>query len=163
MVVWFWFKAAGNNSWNQNQTTIKTFVCPSDFTTWNSYPNAGTSYAFNVMVFGQGSSWDQSPGSLVNSMPDGTSNTVTFAERYRLCQPSSGGHTDPVWAANPWSTPNGMWAVGGVGYTSSGNSTVSGYYPDWNQGIPFQKAPAASAGNWYVMQSAHTGTTNAAL
>ncbi len=158
------YKAAGNNSWNQQDTLIKPYVCPSDPTQWSSYKNGGTSYAFNVMVFSGGTGWgtDQKPGGVVNSMPDGTSNTVIFAERYRLCQPSSGGHTDPVWAANPWSTPNGPWAVAGFGYTSA-NIGLNGYYPDWNQGIPFQTSPSAAACNWYVTQSGHTGTMNAGM
>jgi len=172
------YKAAGNNSWNQNNTPIKTFVCPSDPTVWNNYPQGGTSYAFNVWVFSGGKGWgsDQSPGSFLTAMPDGTSNTVIFAERYRLCQPSSGGHTDPVWAAHPWSTPNGPWAVAGFGYTTwsgggnnygagSGGGNLNGYYPDYStfgQGpggnLAFQTSPAASSCNWYATQSGHTGS-----
>jgi prepilin-type N-terminal cleavage/methylation domain-containing protein len=158
------FKAAGNDSWNQNNTAIKTFVCPSDITVWNSYINGGTSYAFNVAVFSGGGGWgsDQKAGTVVTAMPDGSSQTVMFGERYRLCQPSSGGHTDPVWASNPWVTPNGPWAVPAFGYTSA-NIGLGGYYPDWNQGIPFQASPSVSACNWYVLQSGHTGTMNVGL
>jgi len=72
--------AAGNNSWNQNNTPVKTFVCPSDTTSWTSYPQGGTSYAWNVWVFSGGIGWggDQKPGGLLNAMPDGTANTVIF-------------------------------------------------------------------------------------
>jgi len=163
------YTAAGNNSWNQNNTPIKTFTCPADPTVWNSYPNGGVSYAWNVWVFSGGKGWgsDQNPGSIVVSMPDGTSNTVLFAERYKLCQPSSGGHTDPVWAAHPWSTPNGPWAVAAFGYTSwsngGGGGNLSGYYPDWNQGIPFQTAPSPASCNWYVTQGNHTNAMVAGL
>jgi len=177
------YKAAGNNSWNQNNTLIKTFICPSDATTWTSYINGGTNYAYNVWVFGGNVGWgsDQKPGSFITAMPDGTSNTVTFAERYKLCQPSSGGHTDPVWAAHPWSTPNGPWAVAGFGYTSwsnasgianvpNGGGNLNGYYPDyWTHGngpggsIPFQTSPSAANCNWYAMQGAHSGTMQVAL
>jgi prepilin-type N-terminal cleavage/methylation domain-containing protein len=173
------YKLAGNNSWNQNNTFIKPYNCPSDFTTWNSYPQGGTNYAWNVWVFMGGKGWgaDATPGSLVTAMPDGTSQTVIFAERYKLCQPSSGGHTDPVWAAHPWSTPNGPWAVAAFGYTSwssgppqglpngsngAGGGNISGYYPDYasrGQGpggnIPFQTAPSAANCNWYVTQGPH--------
>jgi len=175
------YKAAGNNSWNQNNTPIKTFVCPSDGTVWNSYPQGGTNYAWNVWVFSGGIGWggDQKPGGLMSSMSDGTSNTVIFAERYRLCQPSSGGHTDPVWAAHPWSTPNGPWAVAGFGYTSwsnkvemqlpngaapNGGGNLQDYYPDyWTHGqgpggsLPFATAPSAATCNWYATQGAHSG------
>jgi len=171
-------RAAGNNSWNQNNTPVKTFVCPSDFTTWPSYPNGGTNYAWNVWVFQGRSGWgtDGAGGTLMTSMPDGTSQTVVFAERYRLCQPSSGGHTDPVWAAHPWSTPNGPWAVAAFGYTTwsggrngyypgvtTGNGNLNGYYPDYftaGQGpggnIPFQSSPSAANCNWYATQGPHS-------
>jgi len=172
------YKAAGNNSWNQNNTLIKTYVCPSDPTVWTSYQNGGTSYAWNVWVFSGGVGWggDQKPGSITSSMPDGTSQTVLFGERYRLCQPSSGGHTDPVWAAHPWSSPNSVWAVGGFGWTSWSNNTgiggmpngggnLNGYYPDyWTHGqgpggsLPFQTSPSAANCNWYALQGAHSGT-----
>jgi prepilin-type N-terminal cleavage/methylation domain-containing protein len=171
------YKAAGNNSWNMNNTRIKTFHCPSDATVWNSYPDGGVNYAWNVWIFQNTAQWGQDgkPGDLVTGMPDGTSNTVMFAERYKLCQPSSGGHTDPVWAAHPWSTPNGPWAVAAFGYTSWSNNTgiggmpngggnLNGYYADyWTHGsgpggsIPFQVAPSASQCNWYATQSPHAG------
>jgi len=118
-------KLCGNNSWNQNNTMVKTFHCPSDPTKWTSYPTGGVSYAWNVWVFSGGIGWggDQKPASLSASMPDGTSNTVIFSERYKYCNPSWGGHTDPVWAAHPWSTPNGPWAVAAFGYTSWSNAS----------------------------------------
>jgi len=153
------FQQAGNNSANQASQIVKTFVCPSDATgsnnSWNGW--GSTNYAANVWVF-KPLDWggQQGQGTLLTAMPDGTSNTVAFAERYRLCQPSWGGHTDPVWAAHPWSSPNGVWAIGGFGYTAS--SVAGGYYPDYvNSNNTFQTAPSASACNWYVTQSAHTG------
>jgi prepilin-type N-terminal cleavage/methylation domain-containing protein len=182
------YKAAGNNSWNQNNTFIKTFNCPTDSTSWNSYPQGGTNYAFNVWVFQGNRTWgsDGAPGGIVSSMPDGTTNTVIFAERYKLCQPSSGGHTDPVWAAHPWSTPNGPWAVAGFGYTSwsnnvginnslgqgigNGGGNLNGYYPDyWTHGqgpggtLPFQTSPSAANCNWYAPQGAHGGVMLATM
>jgi len=168
----------GNNSWNGNAIGVKTFVCPSDASVWTAFPNSGTNYAWNVMVF-QGSSagWGTDGGktSLVNSMPDGTSQTVIFGERYKYCSPTSGGHTDPIWAANPWSTPNSVWAVAGFGWTTWSNNpgiagvpnyngNLNGYYADfWTHGqgpggsIPFQVAPSAANCNWYALQGAHTG------
>jgi prepilin-type N-terminal cleavage/methylation domain-containing protein len=168
------YRAAGNNSWNQANTRIKTFHCPSDSTVWNSYPDGGTNYAWNVWIFMGGAGWnaDAKPGSLLSAMPDGTSNTVMWVERYKLCQPSTSGHTDPVWAAQPWYTPNGPWAVAAFGYNtwSVGGSGVSGgggnlgqYYPDYSTGgqgpggnLAFQTAPSAANCNWYAAQSAHS-------
>jgi len=185
------YKQAGNNSANltpQYNINVKTYICPSDSTKWNSYPNGGTNYAFNIWVFAGGIGWggDQKPGSLSASMPDGTSNTVIFAERYKLCQPSSGGHTDPVWAAHPWNSPNGPWAVGAFGYTSwsnnvgintssggampNGGGNLNGYYPDYythGQGpggnLAFQISPSATNCNWYATQGAHGGTMQVGL
>jgi len=162
------YRLANNNSVNQRMTIIKTYLCPSDssanrvqndiFNGWG----ASTNYAANAAVFTSGAgNIDQKPGSLLQSMPDGTSNTVIFAERYKECSPSSGGHTEPTWAAHPWNTPNDKWAIAGFGWTSSGVS--NGHYPDWNQGIPFQTAPSASACNWYVLQGAHSGSMQALL
>jgi prepilin-type N-terminal cleavage/methylation domain-containing protein len=170
------YRAAGNNSWNQNNTLVKPYVCPSDSTVWSSYQTGGTNYAWNIWVFQGTAGWgtDGAKNSLPNSMQDGTSNTVMFAERYKLCQPSSGGHTDPVWAAHPWSTPNGPWAVAAFGYTSwsnnpgiggipNGNGNLNGYYPDYythGQGpggnLAFQTTPTAANCNWYALQSPHS-------
>jgi prepilin-type N-terminal cleavage/methylation domain-containing protein len=164
---------AGNNSWNQNNQVIKTFVCPADPTqpanTWNGY--GMSSYAANLMVFQPGG-----PGTIQTAMIDGTSNTVMWAERYKYCGPSSGGHTDPAWAANPWSTPNGPWAIGIFGYTTATNrgysqygwGGLSGYYPDYgtsggSNGQPFQTGPVPSACNWYITQAGHSTSMNAGL
>jgi len=169
------YRAAGNNSWNQNNTMVKTFNCPSDASSWSSYPNGGTNYAWNVWVFQNSAGWgtDGRPGNIVTAMPDGSSQTVMWAERYKWCGPSSGGHTDPQWAAHPWSNGNSVWSVAGFGWTtwSSGNSGVnsgggnlSGYYPDFSsrgQGpggnIAFGTAPSAANCNWYATQGAHAG------
>jgi prepilin-type N-terminal cleavage/methylation domain-containing protein len=175
------FKAAGNNSWNVRETKIPIYSCPSDSSKWTAFPEGGTSYAFNLMVFGS-KPWGQDHGvgvnSLVGSMPDGTSNTVIFAERYKYCNPTWGGHTDPQWAAHPWSSGNGQWAVAAFGWTTASNSPW-GYpnfnhgeniYPDmgWSNGGPpsntaFQANPSAAACNWYLLQSGHSGVMNCGL
>jgi prepilin-type N-terminal cleavage/methylation domain-containing protein/prepilin-type processing-associated H-X9-DG protein len=75
---------------------VKLLICPSDPTVPGNYlttsgnlvngikvkSEAGfavTSYAANVLVF------TPTPKSLVNSMPNGTSNTSLFTERYTFC------------------------------------------------------------------------------
>jgi prepilin-type N-terminal cleavage/methylation domain-containing protein len=162
------YTACGTNSWNGNGSAVPIYVCPADPTVWNSFPNSGLSYGANGFVFFNGSGWNDTQskarGNLVTAMPDGTSNTVIIAERYRYCNPSWGGHTDPIWAANPWSTPNGGWAIGIFGWNTA-NLGVGGYYPDYgqNRGYPFQTAPAVSACDWYVMQGPHTGSMIAGL
>jgi prepilin-type N-terminal cleavage/methylation domain-containing protein len=194
-VVHFWilpyieqntiYVASGlNNSVNVNNngiynTPIKTYNCPSDATSWSTYQNGGSSYAFNLLVFmSQGGqwTWNHQPPGIAVAMPDGTSNTVLFAERYKYCQ-GTGTITDPVWAASPWYTPNSVWAIPAFGFTTASNSPVvsgytfpskgmnlSGYYPDLGEygsppagPQPFQTAPSATTCNSYVTQGAHSG------
>src|SRR5258708_29239969 len=95
-------------------------------------------------------------------MPAGTSNTVTWAERYENCSPSWGGVTMPAWALHPayvghgWDTPVIGWRDMGVGYDPSFNQgPVRGY--------PFQTAPAPSACDWFVGQSGHSGAMVVAM
>jgi prepilin-type N-terminal cleavage/methylation domain-containing protein len=183
------YVAAGNNSWNQTTAVIPIYNCPSDPTgtgnTWNTY--GSVTYAGNLGVFmprlgnqaaqgfGQNASINLAAGNLVTAMPDGSSQTVMFAERYRYCFPSWNGHTDPVWAANPWSTPNGQWALGLFGWNNQpflssswawGAGAAPNYLSNGNStglNIPFQVAPVASACNWWVTQSGHTGTMQVGL
>jgi len=166
------YKSAGNNSWNAQANLVKTYVCPSESSnasSWNSgYNNGLTNYAGNLMVFTSArGAWgtDNKPGSLITAMPDGTSNTVMFAERYKWCNPSWGGHTDPMWAAHPWSSPNGGWAVAAFGWEDNGGP---GYAPNFTDrhtlgNTPFQIAPTAAACDWWVVQGAHSGTMQAGL
>lgn len=74
---------------------VKLVICPSDPTTGNDITTSGnqvnginvkseagfgvSSYAGNVLVF------TPTPKSLLNSMPNGLSNTSIFAERYAFC------------------------------------------------------------------------------
>ena len=172
----------GNGVYN---TSVKTFNCPSDATSFSTYQNGGANYAFNLLVFmsqGGGWTWNHSPPGIAVSMPDGTSNTVLFAERYKYCN-GSGVPTDPVWAASPWYSPLSTMAIPAFGYTTASNSPVvsgltfpsrgmnlSGFYPDLGEygsppagPQPFQTAPSATACNTYVTQGAHTGVMLAGL
>jgi hypothetical protein len=69
------------------EMNVRLFVCPSDNTfnrdLYQPGPWGFASYAGNCLVFDPAGG----PGSptLENSMPDGTSNTVTFAERLKQC------------------------------------------------------------------------------
>jgi prepilin-type N-terminal cleavage/methylation domain-containing protein len=149
------YTQAGGNSANMAGSVIKSYNCPSDPTLpangHNGYPSisgwGNATYAGNIMVFNP-----SSPKDISAAMQDGTSNTVMFAERYSSCNPSWGGHTDPTWAAQQWSSPNGGWAVAGFGFTNYG----WGYYPAYYSGsTPFQVNPVPSVCNWYVLQSGH--------
>jgi len=147
---------------NVNQTIIKGFICPSD-PSLNSnlqrYNYASACYCANLAVFDP-----HGTGTITSSMPDGTSSTVIFAERYKVCAPTWGGYTGAGWAMHPadvghgWDSPVFGWREMGVGYDPSfthNNGSLTG--SPGNGQSTFQVAPAVSAADWYVTQSGHTG------
>jgi prepilin-type N-terminal cleavage/methylation domain-containing protein len=156
----------------ENSAPVKIFNCPSDPTTWNGHQTAGINYAANIPIFDP-----QGPKSIVTGMPKGTSTTVMFAERYKLCQPSTGGHTDATWGSGINGSDNGWWSIPGFGYQTYGNKNGGAFgwnggtggccWPDYTStgqssngnlgGIAFQVAPTTAACNWYVTQGPHTG------
>ena len=100
------------------------------------------------------------PGNVVQGMPNGTSNTVIFGERYKDCLPSSGGETTPQWAMHPnyppggghgWDTPVFGWHDMGGASDPSINGGV---------GIPFQVRPQPQLCVYQVLQGSHTGVMN---
>jgi len=88
--------ANGNASSNSAvyAAKVNVFLCPSD-SSLNSdtqrYGYSPTNYAINLLVTDPRRS-----ASLVNSMPDGTSQTILFTERYRRGEPSSFCRTRPA-------------------------------------------------------------------
>jgi hypothetical protein len=151
---------------------IKAFICPSDASLNGNiqrYGFASTNYAANIMVFDP-----QGPGSIVTSMKDGTSNTVMFAERYKVCG-TPAISTNPAWAMHPayvghgWDSPVIGWHdywVANYGGSYAGpfpqptSMSPLFYDPSFNGGTgqAFQISPAFSACDWRVAQGAHTGS-----
>jgi prepilin-type N-terminal cleavage/methylation domain-containing protein len=151
------YNQASGNAANMAATVIPLFVCPSDYSLESNlqrYGYASTSYAGNLKVF------DPRGGKTISTaFPDGTSNTVLFAERYKVCAPSWGGYTGPAWAMHPsyvghgWDTPAFGWHDYGMSYDPSySNGTTA-----------FQAAPALAACDWTVTQGAHPDTMQVAL
>src|SRR5207302_9540302 len=116
-----------------------------------------SNYAANVMVFDP-----RRPLSVEVAMPDGTSNTVAFAERYKNCSPDGahgGGCTLPAWAWNTiqnggdcWSSPTFGAPNDGINQMNCGGATFS------SGPVPFQAGPSAQACNWYGTQGGHAST-----
>lgn len=103
------YTEAAGDSWNVQGNVIKVFLCPSDAsvsggvtsspTIYTEYLGLGTTnYSINYAVVQTGGQ------KLLNSMPDGTSNTILFGERYQFCQyPALGYQSVGGWAAY-WET-----------------------------------------------------------
>ncbi len=112
-----------------NGQVVKMLICPSDPTApgngltstsavngikVSSYNNFGVcSYAANVLVF------TPTPGSLVTSMPNGTSNTSIFAERYTFCY--ANGFGSGVGTLDDSHQDNYYWANWGYIQPGSGS------------------------------------------
>jgi type II secretory pathway pseudopilin PulG len=164
------YNAANGNSMNLQTQVVAGFICPSDPSNATAnYPggcgvmdglsvqrdNYGSAcYAANVMVFNP-----ISPRSIEVAMPDGTSVTVMFAERFMNCSPSSGGCTLPAWAWNtivnggdPWASPTFGGPNIGIGNFGDGGAGFS------SGSVAFQGGPSVQACNWYVTQGGHTAT-----
>jgi prepilin-type N-terminal cleavage/methylation domain-containing protein len=152
----FWDNGvAGTPSGTIRSAVVKAFQCPSDSTLSSGYAanqvNAwgGTSYAGNFQVFGlanlsdsAGTSWTARYN--IGNIPDGTSNTVGFTERYAAC-----GST-----GNLWSWPGGDWNPNQWGVTFA-NSPWGG---NWNQAPLFAPRPWQSACDATRPSSPHAQT-----
>ncbi len=115
-------------------TPIKMYLCPSDGSNPSGQMNhsagsyASTNYAGNVMVFEP-----RGQGSILTSMPHGTSNTVMVAERIQACDVSlalgysSSGQAviGPAWG---WQYPDhgdgAQWAA--FGWWTDGWESING-------------------------------------
>jgi prepilin-type N-terminal cleavage/methylation domain-containing protein len=83
--------------------SLKMFLCPAD---GHNSPQqmwgggwAGTNYVANYQVFASPSTWDTSIKARINaSFPDGTSNTIVFAEKVMRC---SDGYS-ALWGHGSW-------------------------------------------------------------
>jgi len=167
------YNTLNGDSMNATRVVVQGYICPSD-PSQNAPPTGcgamnglniqrdnygSSSYAANVNVF-----WPRGTSGVMVQMPDGTSQTVMFAERFKNCSPDSahgGGCTLPAWAWNTirnggdcWTSPTfgspfGQMNCGGANYSSGG--------------VGFQAGPSVQACNWYVTQGGHTGAMMAGL
>jgi len=133
---------------------------------------ACSNYAANGLVFRTNNT--QLPASL----SDGTSNTILFAERYRLCNGSAttwgyggNGNANPAFAflPLPGGASSGLFApdvplhtnaggqvIGQVGLATGGSGTIT-------KPVPFQVQPPSGNCDSSLPQTAHTGAMPVAL
>jgi prepilin-type N-terminal cleavage/methylation domain-containing protein len=155
---------AGQNGDNPYSKPIKTYICPSDPSANNGMsPPSGwatTSYGVNAQVFGSCdgttgklTAWDG--GRKIETIVDGSSNTILFAEMYANCGQYS--HLWGVWWNNWFPVYEWDQAEGGnycgnpnAGYGSSAMFQI-------------QPNPYQSACDFGRASSAHTGGMQVAL
>jgi prepilin-type N-terminal cleavage/methylation domain-containing protein/prepilin-type processing-associated H-X9-DG protein len=129
-----WYAPSGGTS--AAARSIKTYICPTDpggsrspatnvslgnqgWTSWEFETSGLTSYAANAQVFAvtdingnmnAHSDWQGNRG-LGNGFPDGTSNTITIAEKLSLC-----GTTNSDFVGNKTPNPNGILSANAWGW-----------------------------------------------
>ena len=91
-------------------SSVKTYICPTDPTIGNLVRNARSSYGVNGQVFRHNYNWG-SVGLTVypSGLPDGTSNTIFYTEKLAECD--YGNYIDnfwPDWGPLISSTDDGM-------------------------------------------------------
>jgi prepilin-type N-terminal cleavage/methylation domain-containing protein len=150
----------GNGNPTVRIQKVKTYICPSDFTNqngWNAWQVGGwmgASYGANFQLFGTvraGGNAD-APQFNIGNIPDGSSNTIGFAEAYTTVQqPSNCGIL--------WAYPGIDWdyhwtpVIGNSrSFGGGGGNCIGG----WN--CPPQFAPTQAAAHKANSQSAHTAT-----
>jgi prepilin-type N-terminal cleavage/methylation domain-containing protein/prepilin-type processing-associated H-X9-DG protein len=115
---------------------ISVFRCSNDPSS-SGGANAPGNYATNELLFVPGARVE-----LATSMPDGTSCTIMFAEKYAACS---------NWASVADGTPIGCFKPA---YTASAAGLPGG---------PFQVLPGVNAGDPALPQSAHAGGIQVAM
>jgi len=165
------YAQANGDSMNVGNKVVRTYLCPSDPVVVNAgtYGGCGVmqsleiqrdgfascNYAANVAVFEP-----RGTLSVETAMPDGTSNTVMFSERFRNCSPDGahgGGCTLPAWAWNTIRNGGDCWSSPTFGATNDGIYQMNCNGAAFSNGIGFQAGPSAQSCNWYVTQGGHTG------
>jgi prepilin-type N-terminal cleavage/methylation domain-containing protein len=192
------YQAGSNNTvgqyiaWNQRSTILPLYLCPSDPSNNSNIGGlfagdaALCNYAANLLVFDP-----YGTGNIIQAMPDGSSNTVMFTERYKRCRfvGSTGPFfIEPTWAVSPtwiWGDTTDIAVFGWAEYTAmTGRARTAAFANSWapftnfstagtaptvpGGAIGFQIAPSTSKTsnnpcNPLITQGAHTASMQALL
>ncbi|MCI0463718.1 MAG: DUF1559 domain-containing protein [Gemmataceae bacterium] len=140
------------------QANVTTYQCPADPTLSDGWAASqvggwrGASYGANFQLFGPfraGGNADASPYRLHN-IPDGTSNTVAFAETYATAQATNS-------CGNLWAYPGIDWSWCWHPVIANTRSHGAAAF-----GVP-QDTPTITAANKVLSQSAHSGQVQVLL
>jgi hypothetical protein len=167
----------GYGSHNPVSTTrVNFYVCPSDWTVdqltdTNWAPGGNSSYAANFQVFGNPQfSTDHTTGRasqgsarIPTSFPDGTSNTLLFAERY--AHGIDGNERNNIW--DHWDrydedTP-GFVMRGLVGVPGNPDQLDGPASRFQVQPLDYQQPGGTNNYHWRLAQTSHTGGMNVCL
>jgi prepilin-type N-terminal cleavage/methylation domain-containing protein/prepilin-type processing-associated H-X9-DG protein len=136
--------------------TIKTYLCPADGNNlpvqmWSGGWACGN-YVANYQVFANPSTWDTTVCPRIPaSFPDGTSNTILFAEKVARCDDNVSqvhGTFSPLWNHGNWDY---NWMPAFMTWLAQGPT------------IGFQIMPRPGTCNHFMASSPHTGGMNVAL
>ncbi len=166
-----YYAVGGGYTYGSN-TTVKPQLCPSDSTgpdngLWlrgalaNEVGNwAFGNYGANFQVFGDPDRGDNAginmtTGLQINTVADGSSNTIFFAEKFRRC-----GNNGSLWGHGSWNVPwMSLFAygnrAGSAGYAS--NSNPAGAV---GPGSKFLAKPTQAACNPSYAAGPHVGGIN---
>jgi hypothetical protein len=140
-------------------TIIPLFLCPADPSNndnTTSYGYASSNYLANLWVFDP-----RGTGNIIQSMPDGSSNTIMFAEAFKKCPfVAATSPREIAWANHPQhgagganSTPVFGWTdytrgtIFLPGYPRAGTGTLPNYHDDSLKIVPSDvgfQVPASS-------------------
>jgi prepilin-type N-terminal cleavage/methylation domain-containing protein len=163
------------------ERVIKGYLCPSDATgedeglwpIWGDPNEDGnwcfTNYGLNFQVFGNPgrgdtASYDNLFGSLkLNTITDGSSNTIFFAEKFRRCKPN-GAEYASLWGHGGWNMPYMPHFAYGNAAGTTGFSQRTGIVGVVGANSRFQVIPQTSTQcNPMMTQAIHSGVILAGL
>jgi prepilin-type N-terminal cleavage/methylation domain-containing protein len=150
---------------------VKSFQCPSDPTIqngWSAYQVngwMGSSYGGNYLLFGTSfvGGWGTSRNAAYGlaNIPDGTSNTVAFAEKLSACNGANIGISGA--RGNLWSWPAGDWGnvYDWAPLFAGKNDSNAGY--NWNMPPQIQPFPWATNCDPSRPSTSHPGSCQVSM